>query len=237
MAMTTTPKPSRKSAPQTKAQPARMPAPRLARNERMDEILIAARDIFCELGYEQTAVATIAARIGVVEGTVFKYFATKRELLLKVLERWYDDISSALARDLDGLATPRERLRAVIHSHLRVVRDYPLLCRLMFREVRGEEDYRSSTLHEKNRRYTRFLTEVIKDGSSRGAFRAGISPTLARDLVYGGIEHLSWNYVCGRGGLDIEQIADTLTAMVCDGIATPAVRTAAPRKNPARGRA
>lgn len=200
---------------------ARVPAQRLSREQRIDKILIAARDMFCEKGYEQTVVAEIAARMGVVEGTVFKYFGTKRELLLKVLEQWYDAISGDLARDLAGIDGHRERLRVVIHDHLRVIRDYPLLCRLMFREIRGEEDYHSSALHQKNRRYTRFLTEIVAAGTAAGAFRAGTSPTLTRDLVFGTIEHLTWNYICGRGRLDIAGIADTLSAMVCDGIAAP----------------
>ena len=214
-----------KSAP---SRPARVPAPRLSREQRIDKILEAARQVFCEKGYEQTAVAEIAARMDVVEGTVFKYFATKRELLLKVLEHWYDEISGDLARDLTDVSDLRERLRIVIHDHLRVVRDYPLLCRLMFREIRGEEDYHSSTLHQKNRRYTRFLTEIVAEGSADGTFRAGTSPTLTRDLVFGAIEHLTWTYICGRGRLDIKRIADTLTAMVCDGIATPASAAAKP---------
>jgi AcrR family transcriptional regulator len=220
----------KKSAPQ---RPARVAAPRLSREQRISEILVVAREEFCEKGYEQTAVAGIAARLGVVEGLVFKYFATKRELLLKVIEHWYDEISGGIARDLTGVEDLRMRLRIVIRDHLRVFRDYPLLCRLMFREIRSEEDYHSSALHEKNRRYTLFLTEIVAEGTALGVFRVGTSPSLTRDLVFGAMEHLTWNYVNGRGRLDIERIADTLTAMVCDGIAvsTPsATKKGAKRK-------
>ncbi|WP_022978584.1 TetR/AcrR family transcriptional regulator [Nevskia ramosa] len=210
---------------------ARVPSPRLGREQRIDEILVAARDVFCRKGYEQTAVSEIAASIGVVEGTVFKYFATKRDLLLAVLERWYDAISDDRARELAGITTHRERLRIVIHGHLRTIRDQPLLCRLMFREVRAEQDYRGSGLHDKNRLYTRFLMDVINDGIAAGEFRRDVSPSLMRDLVYGAVEHLTWNYVCGRGELDVDAIAAELTAMVCDGIETTA-RVAAANKTP-----
>ncbi|GAC1633557.1 MAG: TetR/AcrR family transcriptional regulator [Nevskia sp.] len=217
---------------------ARVPSPRLGREARCDEILAAAREVFCRKGYEQAAVSEIAASIGVVEGTVFKYFATKRELLLAVLERWYDEISGDRARELAQVPTHRERLRIVIHGHLRTIRDNPLLCRLMFREVRAEQDYRGSGLHEKNRIYTRFLVEIVKDGIAAGEFRGDVSPVLMRDLVYGAVEHLTWNYVCGRGRLNIESIATQLTAMVCDGIETPAPRAAArAAKRPAKKRA
>jgi AcrR family transcriptional regulator len=201
---------------------ARVHAPRLAREQRVDEILIAARDVFCEKGYENAAVSEIAARIGVVEGTVYKYFASKRELLLKVLEHWYEQMFGDYARDLAGIRGSRHRLRLLVWRHLRSIREFPLLCRLMFREVRSEADYHGSDLHAMNRRYTQFLLEVIENGVAAGEFRADLPPPLLRDLVYGGIEHLSWNYVCGRGELDIDAIAEQITALLCEGIAVRA---------------
>lgn len=197
----------------------RIAAPRLAKEQRVEEILVAARDVFCEKGYEAVTVAQIAEHLGVVEGLIFKYFSTKRQLLLKVLEHWYEEMFGDYARDLAGVNGHRARLRLLIWRHLRTVRDYPLLCRLMFREVRSEDDYRGTTLYGMNRRYTEFLVEVITQGAAAGEFRADLPPTLLRDLVYGGIEHATWNYICGRGGLDIDTLAEHITAVLCEGIA------------------
>lgn len=181
-----------------------------------------ARDVFCERGYENTAVSEIAARLGVVEGTIYKYFDTKRELLLKVLERWYDEMFGDYARDLAGITGTRQRLRFLIWRHLRTVEGNPLLCRLMFREFRSGQDYPGSHLHDMNRRYTQFLIEVIREGVQAGEFRRDLTLPLLRDMVYGGIEHHAWNYLCGRGELDVDGVADQITAVLCEGIAVPA---------------
>jgi AcrR family transcriptional regulator len=202
--------------------PKRKPAParrrRQPREQRVGGILDAAREVFCRKGYEQGAVAEIAARLGIVEGTVFKYFPTKRELLLKVLEHWYDEMFGDYARDLKGVRAPRERLRLLVWRHLRSVRENPQLCRLMFREVRSGPDYPGSRLHGLNRRYTRLLMDVIAEGQKGGAFRKDVPLPLLRDLVYGGIEHHAWNFMSGRGGLDIEQVAADITSVLCDGV-------------------
>jgi len=58
---------------------------RLAREQRVSAILSAALAVFAERGYEAAAVSEIAERAGVVEGTVYKYFESKRALLLTVL--------------------------------------------------------------------------------------------------------------------------------------------------------
>jgi len=192
---------------------------RLGREQRVADILRAARDVFCEKGYEAAAVSEIAARLDIVEGTIYKYFESKRELLLKVLEHWYEEMFGDYERDLAGVSGARTRLRLLVWRHLRSLRDYPQLCRLMFREVRGEQDYQGSGVHTRNRRYTQFLVDVIGEGVKDGEFRADIPPALLRDLVYGGIEHHTWNYICGRGELDIDAIAEQITAVVCEGIA------------------
>lgn len=212
------------------ARPLRVAAPRLAREQRVDEILVSARAVFCEKGYEAAAVAEIAARIGVVEGTVYKYFSTKRELLLRTLENWYDELFGDYTRDLVGVSGSRARLHLLIWRHLRSIRDYPLLCRLMFREVQSEHDYRGTVLHGLNRRYTQLLVDVIDQGVAAGEFRADIAPALLRAMIYGGIEHHSWNYVCGRGELDIQSIADQLVAVICDGLASPPATTQSPER-------
>ncbi|TAJ53358.1 MAG: TetR/AcrR family transcriptional regulator [Nevskiaceae bacterium] len=212
--------------------PPRVHAPRLAREQRVDEILLAARELFCEKGYETTAVAEIALKLGVVEGTIYKYFATKRELLLKVLEYWYEEMFGDYARDLAGQSSHRARLHLLIWRHLRSVRDFPRLCRLMFREVQSEHDYRGTLLHDLNRRYTQLLVDVIEAGVAGGEFRADLPAPLLRSLVYGGIEHHSWNYVCGRGALDIDSLAEQLTSLVCEGIA---VHQSSQPSTPVRG--
>jgi len=191
----------------------------------MDGILDAAQAVFCERGYEGTVVAEVAARLGVVEGTVFKYFPTKRELLLKVLERWYVRMAGEYAHDLAGVEGAPARLRLLVWRHLRSLRENPQLCRLMFHEVRSGGDYRGSRLHQLNRRYAGLLTAVIEDGVKAGEFRRDVPAALLRDLVYGGIEHHCWNYFQGRGRLDVDAVAGQIMTLLGEGIAPRARRT------------
>lgn len=197
---------------------ARAHAPRLTREQRTDEILRAARDLFCEKGYDATAMAEIAARVGVVEGALYKYFPTKHQLLMQVLAHWYEQMFGDYRRELAATLGARARLQRLICRHLQSVHEQPQLCRLMFREARGDERYRGSTLHALNRRYTQMLLGVVEQGIASGEFRADLSPTLLRDLIYGGIEHHAWDYICGRGHLDVARTAEQIGAVICEGI-------------------
>jgi AcrR family transcriptional regulator len=192
---------------------------RLAREQRVQAILAAALAVFAERGYENAAVSEIAERAGVVEGTVYKYFESKRALLLKVIEQWYASLVDAYQRDLAGISGVRQRLRFIIWRHLRSIHDNPQLCRLLFREVRSEQDYYQLDLHGMVRRYSKFVMDVVEEGVRAKEFRGDIPLPLIRDMVFGCIEHRTWNYISGRGDLDIDDTVDQLMTLLCDGLA------------------
>jgi AcrR family transcriptional regulator len=195
---------------------------RLPRARRVEDILAAARAVFCERGYEDTAMAEIAARAGVVEGTIYKYFASKRDLVVKVMEAWYEGLVAGFAADLAGISGTRARVRYVVWRHLRAIRDDPALCRVFVREVRAAADYHRSFVQDQNRRYTSFLVAVLREAAAAGEIRADVPLNLVRDLVFGGIEHHVWNYVYGRGTLDVEAAADWIADIVLAGLAPAA---------------
>ncbi|TAM10556.1 MAG: TetR/AcrR family transcriptional regulator [Nevskiaceae bacterium] len=208
----------------------RTPATRSRRELRVEQILQAARDLFGAQGYDATTTAQIAAQIGVVEGLIYKYFPTKRALLLQVLGYWYDDMFGDYTRELAYFPTARKRLHYLIWRHLCTVRDYPRLCGLMFREVlSADNDYRGSPLHAMNKRYTQLLVDTVETGMRGGEFRTDLPPRLVRSLVYGGIEHEASRYLAryiaphqqaaaDAPALDVGLLADQITNLLCDGL-------------------
>lgn len=57
------------------------------REEKRDEIIEAAANLFTEVGYEETSMAKVAAGAGVTTNTIYWYFADKDTLLVAVLDR------------------------------------------------------------------------------------------------------------------------------------------------------
>jgi len=196
------------------------------RQRRAAEILAAAREVFQDKGFERASVAEIAARVGVVEGLVYSYFPSKRELLNEVLRGMYgpliEDIEAGFSR-LQGL---RSRLRFLIWRHLRVYAEEPGLSRLALHEVRTGPEYFESVLHDLHVQYTAFLMRTLRDAVRDGELPVGTDAELVRSLVYGGIEHRLWSVLYGRGGrIDVEAMADSWTEVVLQGI-QPAARGA-----------
>ncbi len=73
--------------------------PRLARSERRTSILDGAARVFARGGYAASAVADIAAEVGVSHLIIYRHFASKHELYEQVLARALDRLTAALDVD------------------------------------------------------------------------------------------------------------------------------------------
>jgi len=197
----------------------RRAATRLKPEVRMADIMRVARDIFRERDYEDVLISEIAERAQVVEGTLYRYFESKRDLLVKVAEAWFEEMLADFDVQLVGVRGTRNRLRFMIWKHLATIEREPALCRIVFRELRSGADYRGTTVFQLNREYTRRTMSIIDDGIAAGEFRAGLSLPLVRDMIYGCVEHHTWAYLRGQGKLTPAATADAITDLLFQGIA------------------
>jgi AcrR family transcriptional regulator len=192
---------------------------RLSKEIRQAELLDAAGDIFREKGYHLASTAEIAERAGVVEGTIYRYFTTKRDLLNTVVERAYEEAIADFEVQLEGIAGTWNRLRYLVWRHLKTIHDDPALARLVQYEIKTDPDYRSTSVFNLNRLYTRRTTEIIETAIRSGEFRPGIPVPVVRDMIYGCIDHHTWNYLRGEGTIDVNATADHITNLVYRGMA------------------
>src|SRR6185295_18370544 len=85
-----------------RAPPRRSPAGVKA-EQRVRDIVRVGREVFSERGYERATITEIAQRLAISEATVFTYFHGKRELCVRVITDWYDEIIATIEQGL-----PRE---------------------------------------------------------------------------------------------------------------------------------
>lgn len=184
-------------------------------------ILAAARAVFSEHGYEAASIIEIAKGAGIAEGTIYKHFVNKRDLLFQVMRLFYEEIISDVAAETLRRTGVAERLAYVVRRQLEVFAKDRGLCRLFIREIRTADDYYDSLVHDLNRRYTAIVVEIIREGIAAGEVRRDVDPRLVRDLIYGSIEHIAWKTVSGGDAMRIQSASRALVALVLQGIAVP----------------
>ena len=202
--------------------------PKRRKSVRRAEILAAAREVFLARPYEQASITEIAERAGCVVGTIYGYFQNKRELFDAVVTEFYDGLIADIEPRFAVIEGTADRLRFLVARHLQITVDDPSWLKVLDREARGAESYFGSKLHQLNRRYAQFVMRTLSDGIARGELRADLDPQMARDFLFGGLEHWVRNTV-GRGRRnDPTAVAREMVRMLLDGWAAAPAERAAP---------
>ncbi|MCC7458870.1 MAG: TetR/AcrR family transcriptional regulator [Nitrospira sp.] len=217
---------SRRAAP-----PRRAPASAKSA-QRVRDIVRTGRAVFAELGYERATVTEIAQRLGASEATVFTYFRGKRELCVRVIGDWYDEITAALLQGWPHARPPRAQLEYFVHAHLRLFLGHGSgMCALVLSEGRdkGVAELGAAVL-PLHRRYTAALMDLLSRGQTAGTIRSDVPLRLLRSLVMGPMEQMLWEAVASQKPIDVDGAATALGAVLWTAIAAPGSELAALRR-------
>jgi len=199
--------------------------------QRVRDIVRVGREVFSERGYERATATEIAQRLGISEATVFTYFRGKRELCVRVIGDWYDEITAAIEQGLPGHKPPRAQLEYFVHAHLRLFLGHGTgMCALVLSEGRdkGEADLSAAVL-PLHRRYTAALMGLLSRGQADGSIRADVPLRLLRSLVLGPMEQMLWEAVSSKKPIDTDAAAAALSTLLWAALATPGSELAALR--------
>lgn len=101
-----------------------------------------AAEIFSSRGYRATSMNEVAARAGLAKPTLYHYFRSKEELLVRIYEEVLDESLAGVQAIADSCTTPLEGLRALIVE--RVV--YTCINKELLKVCFEEEEELSETL-------------------------------------------------------------------------------------------
>ena len=191
------------------------------KEQREPEILAAARQLFESQGPEATSVATIARQAGVSEATVFKYFASKQELLERVVLDWIEPAAAQLEVEIQAIAGARARLEHIAYRHLTDMVRSPQLHIILYRDLRWS-NYQGSDLRKAVQHWTRIGVRVVERGIADGEIRGDINVTALRDLFYGGLEQAGWRTALSGRSLDVDAEIRAIINIMFAGISAAA---------------
>jgi AcrR family transcriptional regulator len=116
---------------------ARTPAPdgvrrRLSPEDRRDQIVEAAGEVFARLGYQGSSLEDIALHLGITRPLIYHYFRDKDTLYLEILTRSRAALDAAIADAVDPAASPEDQLRSGMRGYFRFVQEHAQMWELLF---------------------------------------------------------------------------------------------------------
>ncbi len=210
----------------TKPPVARRPPASAKSEQRIRDILRVGREVLSEHGYERATTIEIAQRLAISEATVFTYFRGKRELCMRVIGDWYDEIIGVIETGMPHDQPIRVQFEFFIRTHLRLFLIHGTgMCALVLSEGRSKGPGLGDSLLPLQRRYTAPLMAMLARGQAGGELRTDLPLRLLRPLVLGPIEHLLWEVVAQDRSsdhqIDVDALSRSVVPMLWSAIEAP----------------
>lgn len=189
---------------------------------KQERILAAALDVFSTKGFANATVQEIAQKARVGKGTFYTYFATKEEVLTRIIDDGLTQMVQHISSRIKSVTGSVTKLRAVLLEQLRYFRDNQPLCRLITREVLGHREQLATLAQKISSAYIKMLKEVIDSGIEGGELKALDAETVAAAL-YGMLSSVALYSRQLPNDEALERVAATLQELVLCGISHPRV--------------
>jgi TetR/AcrR family fatty acid metabolism transcriptional regulator len=213
-----------KAAPPSKAMTTAKAAPAVKRrtDDKRQRILDAAIQVFARKGFFASRISDIAAAAGIADGTVYLYFESKDNILIKLFDEVMGVHIEAARQEAKRVVDAAGQLRVIADHHLGLLGRNPDLAVVFQVEVRQStkfmELFTASWLME----YFDIVEAAIEAGQKQGTFRKDLSRKLATHAFFGALDALVTSWVLARNAFDLMELAGPVVELFLTGAAAKA---------------
>ncbi len=162
--------------------------------ERRQQIMRAAEELFTNRRFHEITTDEIAARAGIGKGTIYRYFKNKEELFHETALHGFEELCTLLSTE-DSRAEPLES--RLLRACQRIDRFYRSRRRL-FGLMQAEENRMASTRgrmrrhwRERRQRLTGIVAAIITEAAERGEVRLDVVPERLASLLLGMLKSMA----------------------------------------------
>ena len=152
-----------------------MSRPYFRAEERRRQIIAAALELVSENGVRGATLNRIAGRVGITTPALYGHFASRKEILLEVMDTVFEEVRELhnSAKHPDAV----ERLREIGIGHTRLVSSEDGFVRAFFEFIAAppDEELRES-MGEKELLLIQDLADIAKEGQLKGTIRQDLDP-------------------------------------------------------------
>ena len=187
------------------------------KERRKQAILDAAEEVFLGKGYQLATVDDIAVRSGLSVGALYRYFSTKSEIMLTLLEERLGRTPVLLQRLTEGAVSPWERVSRCVDIFVLALRvRHPSTGRLLL-VAWGEALQDLSVRDGLRRRFSgllQYLEGVIQQGIAQGEFCPQADARVLGSLLICLADGVTLYWSANTPELELHRIRATVMSML-----------------------
>lgn len=184
-------------------------------NKRRQRIIHFANQKFLTEGYSNVTMDEIAYGLGMGKGTLYKYFESKEDLMISVVDEIAQSLRERVMRLLKdeqiGSASKLQGFLKIVGMQLASVPLY-----VMSDIMRNAPSAYERIDEMRRQMIEQVLTTLLKDGIKGGVFRPEANATLIVQMAIGSINQLSSNQAVLNSDLSLESLFHTvINTLLC----------------------
>ena len=187
--------------------------------DKQEEILRAASQLFEQKGFAATSVQDIADRVGLQKASLYYYVESKEEILFRIAREAINAFNDELERIVSMSLSPAEALRRAIAAHLEAVASNREVMTVFLRESYALPAEKQEVIRRESDRYTRLMQDIVVRGMATGEFRP-VDTTMVVMAVLGACNWF-YRWYDPRGRLSPEGIAAIFADLILTGLQKP----------------
>ncbi|MGE5583618.1 MAG: TetR/AcrR family transcriptional regulator [Bacillota bacterium] len=185
-------------------------------------IIEKAAEQFFNYGFANTTTQQIAAALEISKKTLYKYFTSKEELLLAVLDLHDREVEQKIQTAINDTRLDfLEKLKAVTKAiGVYKTRFTPQFIRDLEKVDRSHWKNKESGY----RRFVPYVEKLLAEGVRKGMIRNDIDPLMIMQIVSSAFENMLCMEALSRSPFSFQDIIDAIPKVITEGILTEKAR-------------
>ncbi len=187
------------------------------KEQRRQAILNAAEQVFLGKGYQLATVDDIACRCGLSVGALYRYFISKSDIMLTLMDERLGRTPDLLERLTSGVGGPWAQITRCVDIFVLALRvRHPTTGRLLL--VAWGESLQDRVVRDGLlRRFSGvvdYLSAVIERGIKSGDFQPNADPRVLASLLMCLADGVTLYWAANASGIELQRIRATVMSMV-----------------------
>lgn len=172
--------------------------------DKREEILTKAVQLFLKKGYERTSLRDLGKAVGIQAPGLYYYFKSKKEILRQINEDSWQKYHEMILNKAKEVADPEERIKLYIRNMIKYqfeLAEKTLIVddSIPMRHIKGRKEEEREVLY--------FLRNTLDELAKAKGLKNNIDPTLAAFTVYSMVARI-YRWYNPKGRIGIEELTD-----------------------------
>ncbi|BDQ01441.1 TetR/AcrR family transcriptional regulator [Ignavibacterium sp.] len=183
------------------------------------DIIAAAIEVFAKEGYHEAKISEIAELANVATGSVYLYFESKEDLLVKIFSGLWIKLISLVKSiyDRDDLSSI-EKLEGFIDTVFDVFTSNSKLALLFVKEQPHFLQDKNNKLNDLYNNFLEIGEKILDEGSKNNSFNKNLDKSITKNFVYGGVRHLLHLWALNPNEYPLNKVRQDIKYIVKKGI-------------------